>query len=286
MSNIILPPQKQMTTMLGHPVAENPIDQMFDEVYAHYGLRWQFWKCDVTSENNIPAAIAGVRALGFAGACITVPYKVVSIPHLDEIDDDVKAIGAVNYMTIKDGRLIGHNNDGKGVVKAIQKVTPIAGKRVVMLGAGGAGRAMAVELAWAGASHLTLITRRESQGTEVAQTVTRVSGVPAHWVQWSGEVCVPEGTDILMNATHLGAAPQLEPVPVNWETVSQSTTVVDVITNPRITPFLKAARDMGCPIVNGVEMLVQLAMQIFEAWTGIKPDEAVFQRAVAKALGE
>jgi shikimate dehydrogenase len=272
--------------MLGHPVAENPIDQMFDAVYAHYGLRWQFWKCDVTSENKIAAAISGIRALGFAGACITVPYKVVSIPYLDEVDDDVRAIGAVNYMTIKNGRLIGHNNDGKGVVKAIQKVTPIKGKRVAMLGAGGAGRAMAVELAWAGASHLTLITRRESQGVEVAQTVTRASGVPAEWVQWSGEVLVPEGTHIVMNATHLGAAPEQEPVPVNWETVSKDITVVDVITNPRLTPFLKAARDKGCPIVDGVEMLVQLAMQIFEEWTGIKPDEAIFQRAVAKALGE
>ena len=286
MPNASLPPQKQMTTMLGHPVAENPIDQMFDAVYAHYGLRWQFWKCDVTSENKIAAAISGIRALGFAGACITVPYKVVSIPYLDEVDDDVRAIGAVNYMTIKNGRLIGHNNDGKGVVKAIQKVTPIKGKRVVMLGAGGAGRAMAVELAWAGASHLTLITRRESQGVEVAQTVTRASGVPAEWVQWSGEVLVPEGTHIVMNATHLGAAPEKEPVPVNWETVSKDITVVDVITNPRLTPFLKAARDKGCPIVDGVEMLVQLAMQIFEEWTGIKPDEAIFQRAVAKALGE
>jgi shikimate dehydrogenase len=286
MPNASLPPQKQMTTMLGHPVAENPIDQMFDAVYAHYGLRWQFWKCDVTSENKIAAAISGIRALGFAGACITVPYKVVSIPYLDEVDDDVRAIGAVNYMTIKNGRLIGHNNDGKGVVKAIQKVTPIKGKRVAMLGAGGAGRAMAVELAWAGASHLTLITRRESQGVEVAQTVTRASGVPAEWVQWSGEVLVPEGTHIVMNATHLGAAPEKEPVPVNWETVSKDITVVDVITNPRLTPFLKAARDKGCPIVDGVEMLVQLAMQIFEEWTGIKPDEAIFQRAVAKALGE
>ena len=272
--------------MLGHPVAENPIDQMFDAVYAHYGLSWQFWKCDVTSENKIAAAIAGIRALGFAGACITVPYKVVSIPHLDEVDDDVRAIGAANYMTIKDGRLIGHNNDGKGVVKAIQKVTPIKGKRVVMLGAGGAGRAMAVELAWAGASHLTLITRRESQGIEVAQTVINTSGVPAEWVQWAGEVLVPKGTHILMNATHLGAVPEQEAVPVNWETVSKDITVVDVITNPRITPFLKAARDKGCPIVDGVEMLVQLAMQIFEEWTGIKPDEAIFQRAVAKALGE
>ena len=286
MPNASLPPQKQMTTMLGHPVAENPIDQMFDAVYAHYGLRWQFWKCDVTSENKIAAAISGIRALGFAGACITVPYKVVSIPYLDEVDDDVRAIGAVNYMTIKNGRLIGHNNDGKGVVKAIQKVTPVKGKRVAMLGAGGAGRAMAVELAWAGASHLTLITRRGSQGVEVAQTVTRASGVPAEWVQWSGEVLVPEGTHIVMNATHLGAAPEKEPVPVNWETVSKDITVVDVITNPRLTPFLKAARDKGCPIVNGVEMLVQLAMQIFEEWTGIKPDEAIFQRAVAKALGE
>jgi shikimate dehydrogenase len=286
MSNIILSPQKQMTTMLGHPVAENPIDQMFNEVYAHYGLCWQFWKCDVISEDQIPAAIAGIRALGFAGACITVPYKVASIPYLDEVDNDVHAIGAVNYMTIRNGRLVGHNNDGKGVIKAIQKVTPIKGKQVVMLGAGGAGRAMAVELAWAGAKHLTIITRRESQGTEVAEIVTKASGVPAEWVQWSPEVWVPENTDILMNATHLGAAPELELVPVNWESVSKSTTVVDVITNPRITPFLKAARDKGCPIVDGVEMLVQLAMQIFADWTNIKPDEAIFQQAVARALGE
>lgn len=286
MANATLPPQKQLTCMLGHPVAENPIDRMFDAVYAHYGLHWQFWKSDVTSADKIAAAIAGIRALGFAGACITVPYKVVSIPHLDEVDDDVRAIGAANYMTIEDGRLVGHNNDGKGVVKAIKKVTPIQGKRVVMLGAGGAGRAMAVELAWAGASHLTLVTRREEQGVEVAQTVTKASGVPAEWLPWRGEVVVPQGTDILMNATHLGCAPALEPVPVDWDSVPVATTAVDVITNPRITPFLQAARAKGCPIVDGVEMLVQLAMQIFQAWTGIEPDEAIFQRAVAQALGE
>jgi shikimate 5-dehydrogenase len=100
-------------------------------------------------------------------------------PALDEADADVCAIGAVNWMTIKDGRRTGHNNDGKGVVKAIQKVTLIAGKRVAMLGAGGAGRAMAVELAWAGAAHMTIVTRRESQGVEVADLITRASGVPA-----------------------------------------------------------------------------------------------------------
>ncbi len=286
MANDFIPSQKRMTGMLGHPVAENPIDRMFDAVYAHYGLNWQFWKCDVASENDLGAALAGVRALGFAGVCITVPYKVTAMAHVDEVDAEVRAIGAVNWITIKDGRLTGHNNDGKGVVKAIQKVTPIAGKRVTMLGAGGAGRAMAVELAWAGAAHMTIVTRRESQGNEVAQLVTQASGVPAIWMPWEVEVVIPEGTEILMNATHLGCAPALEVVPVDWRSISGKTTVVDVITNPRLTPFLQTARNQGCPIVDGVEMLVQLAIQIFEAWTGIRPDEAVFQEAVAVALGE
>ena len=89
-----------------------------------------------------------------------------------------------------------------------------------------------------------------------------------------------------MNATHLGCAPEREPVPVNWDLILPTTTVVDVITNPRMTPFLESASQKGCPIVDGVEMLVQLAMQIFEEWTGIRPDEKVFQQAVAKALGE
>jgi len=280
-----LPPQKQMTGMLGHPVAENPIDRMFDAVYAHYGLHWQFWKCDVAAA-DLAAAIAGTRALGFRGYGITVPYKIDAIPHLDGIDDDARVIGAANYVTVEDGRLIGHNNDGKGVVKAIQKVTPIAGKRVAMLGAGGAGRAMAVELGWAGAAHLTVTTRREAQGLEVAELVHRAAGIPTAWQAWAHEVVVPEGTEILMNATHLGCAPAVEAVPLAWDSLEPGATAVDVITNPRVTPFLATARERGCKVVDGVEMLVQLAMQLFESWTGVTPDEAVFQRAVAEALGE
>lgn len=282
----MIPPQKQMTGMLGHPVAENPIDRMFDAVYAHYGLHWQFWKNDIASVDHLALAIAALAPLGYRGVGITVPYKVAVIPMLDAVDDDVRAIGAANYITIEQGRLIGHNNDGKGVVKAIEKVAPLQGKRVVMLGAGGAGRAMAVEMAWAGAAELTLVTRREAQGREVAELVQRASGVPCHWQSWQAPLQVPAGTDLLMNATHLGCAPELEAVPVNWASVDPGCIAVDVITNPRITPFLEAARQHGCPVVDGVEMLVQLAMQIFERWTGVSPEEAVFQKAVAEALGE
>lgn len=284
MSPHAIPPQKQMTGMFGHPVAENPIDCMFDAVYAHYGLNWQFWKCNITPPDDLPTAILGARALGFSGFCITVPYKIAAIQSLDSVDADVRVIGAANYVTFENGRMVGHNNDGKGVVKAIQKVTPIAGKRVTMLGAGGAGRAMAVEIGRAGAAHLTVITRRETQGTEVAGMVAQATGIPTEWAPWNGNIAVREDTEILLNATHLGAAPECEPVPVDWNRISGHTVAVDVITNPRITPFLATARGKGCPIVDGVEMLVQLAMEIFEAWTGIRPDEAVFQRAVARAL--
>jgi shikimate dehydrogenase len=283
---VVIPPQKQMTGMLGHPVAENPIDRMFDAVYAHYGLPWQFWKSDIADQAALAKAIAALVPLGYRGVGITVPYKVAVMPMLDALDDDVQAIGAANYVTVENGRLIGHNNDGKGVVKAIEKRVPLAGQRVVMLGAGGAGRAMAVEIAWAGAAALTLVTRREEQGREVAALVERASGVPCQWQRWHGEVTVPPGTTLLMNATHLGCAPALEPVPVRWDSLDPGCTAVDVITNPRLTPFLLTARDHGCRIVDGVEMLVQLAMQIFERWTGVQPEEAVFQRAVAEALGE
>jgi shikimate dehydrogenase len=285
MASSSLPPQKQMTGMLGHPVAENPIDLMFDAVYAHYGLRWTFWKSDVAAA-DLGAAIAGTRSLGFRGYGITVPYKIAAIPFLDELDDDARAVGAVNWVTNEGGRLVGHNNDGKGVVKAIDKVTPVAGRRVAMLGAGGAGRAMAVELGRAGASHLTVVTRHEQQGREVADLVHRVAGIPTAWQRWDGDVVVPDGTRILMNATHLGCAPAVEPVPLVWASLDPSATAVDVITNPRTTPFLCAARERGCAIVDGVEMLVQLAMELFETWTGVCPEEGVFERAVSSALGE
>ena len=167
-----------MTGMLGHPVAENPIDRMFNAVYAHYRLPWQFRKNDIATEADLALAARALVPLGYRGMGITVPYKVAVIALLDAVDADVTAIGAAIYLTIENGRLIGHNNDGKGVV---------------MLGAGGAGRAMAVQ----------------------------------------------------------------------WATV-----------------------DPRCTVVDGVEMLVQLAMQIFQRWTGITPEEAVFQQAVAEALGE
>lgn len=281
-----LPEQKQMTGMLGHPVAENPIDRMFDAVYAHYGLNWTFWKSDVSSADELGTAISGAQALGYAGYAITVPYKIEAVRHLDDFDEDVRVMGCTNYVTIEDGRFVGHQNDGKGLVKAISQVTDITGQRLVMLGSGGSGRAMAVEVARAGASGVTIISRNETTGREVAAIVERGTGVPATWQEWRGEARIPEGTGIVLNATPLGSFPELDMVPIDIESLTSSMTVADVITNPRITPLLAAAAARGCTIVDGVEMLVNLACQIFTAWTGIDPDPEVFRTAVACALAE
>lgn len=281
-----LPPQKQMTGMFGHPVAENPIDRMFDAVYAHYGLDWQFWKSDVASAAELGAAMAGAKALGYAGHAITVPYKIEAVAHLDEADEDVRVMGCTNYVTIENGRTTGHQNDGKGLVKAIQRVGDIKGKRLAMLGSGGSGRAMAVELARAGASHVTIIARNRTSGQEVASIVERGTGVPSVWQEWVGLAQIPVGTGIVLNATPLGAFPELDTVPIDAATITSEMTVADVITNPRITPLLEVAAAKGCTIVDGVEMLVNLSCQIFSAWTGIDPDPDVFRVAVSAALAE
>jgi shikimate dehydrogenase len=282
----MIPPQKQMTGMMGHPVAGKPDDRMYDAVYAHYGLNWQFWMNDIASEQDLKLAVQALIPLGYSGMAITVPYKVAVIPLLDEVDADVQAIGACNHITMESGRLVGHNSDGKGVVRAIQKVAPLQGQKVVMLGAGGAGRAMAMELARAGIAELTLVTRQQSQGEEVAELVRQAAGIPVHWQAWQNPVRVPEGTTMLMNATTLGFAPELQELPLDWNTVPPGCLAVDVVTNPRLTPFLLKARERGCTIVDGIEMLVQLAMQIVQAWTGLEVEEAVFEQAVASALGE
>lgn len=272
--------------MFGHPVAENPIDRMFDEVYAHYGLNWVFWKSDVQSADELGTAMKGARALGYAGHAVTVPYKIEAVRYLDDFDEDVRVMGCTNYVTFEDGRAIGHQNDGKGLLKAVQRVTDIKGKPLVMLGSGGSGRAMAVELARAGVSSVTIIARNPTTGREVASIVERGTGVPATWQEWRGKARIPAETGIVLNATPLGSFPELEMLPIDLSTLTSSMTVADVITNPRITPLLSAAQERGCTIVDGVEMLVNLSCQIFTAWTGINPDPEVFRTAVTRALAE
>src|SRR5512137_563196 len=170
-----------LVAVLGSPVAENPTCVMQQAAFDAAGLPWTYLTLEVTPD-KLPDAIRGIRALGFRGLNLTVPHKVAVIPLLDEVRPDAALIGAVNTVRVdKDRRLIGENTDGKGFLRGIREDAHLdpAGKHAVILGAGGAARAIATELALAGIAHITLVNRSDPRAQQVLQDLTSRTRVSA-----------------------------------------------------------------------------------------------------------
>src|SRR4051812_7839590 len=148
--------KQELTGCFGQPVAENPTQAMVEAAYRHHGLAWRYLTVEV-SPADLGDAVRGARAMGFAGFNCTIPHKVAVIAHLDGLGESARLMQAVNCVVRRGGRLIGENTDGKGFVCSLRPLTDPRGKRVVLFGAGGAARAIAVELALAGAAHFTVV---------------------------------------------------------------------------------------------------------------------------------
>ncbi len=144
--------------VFGYPVAENPTQAMMEPAFAAMGLDWRYLTVEVPPE-NLGDAVKGACAMGWKGFNCTIPHKLAVLDHLDSLSSAAEVIGAVNCVLIRDGILMGDNTDGKGFLQSVETLRPVAGLRAVVLGAGGAARAIAVELALAGASHLTIVNR-------------------------------------------------------------------------------------------------------------------------------
>src|SRR5262249_36293196 len=153
---------------------------------------------------DLAAAVKGARAMGFRGFNCTIPHKVAVLDHLDELTDAARAIGAVNCVVRNGDRLLGENTDGKGFLDSMLAVMPVGGKRAVLLGAGGAARAIGVELLRAGAAAVTVVNRSETRGRELLAVLERAAPGRASFVSWRGDYRVPEGTDLVVNATSIG----------------------------------------------------------------------------------
>jgi shikimate dehydrogenase len=206
--------------------------------------------------------------MGFRGFNCTIPHKLAVVPLLDEVGDSARQIGAVNTVVRRGDDLVGENTDGKGFVESLRTVTDPKDKRVVILGAGGAARAIAVELTLAGAAHLAIVNRRP-----------RELPVEAELVAWDGDFAVPRGTDVLVNATPIGLYPDVDArVPVDPATFPDI--VADVIPNPPETRLLREAKARGSTTLDGLGMLVAQGAIGFELWTGVKPDQAVMRDAL------
>lgn len=266
--------------VFGHPVAENPTQAMIEPAFAAMGLDWRYLTVEVRPE-DLAEAVRGARAMGWKGFNCTIPHKIAVIPHLDRLSPAAEAIGAVNCVTIRDGVLHGDNTDGKGFLQSVEAVRPVAGLRAVILGAGGAARAIAFELALAGAAHLTIVNRTPNRARALADALTDRTGVPAVAEPWEGEYRIPEGTRLIVQATSIGLFPDVEArVPIDLQGLQPGAIVCDVIPNPPRTRLIRDAEARGAVALDGLGMLVNQGVIGVRLWSGREPDPAVMRRAL------
>ncbi len=204
----------ELVGVFGYPVAENPTIVMQEAAFRAKGLNWRYLNIEVRPE-QLAEAVVGLRAFNMRGINLTIPHKVAVIPFLDELSPEAELMGAVNTVVARDGKLIGNNTDGKGFLYSLREDAGLdpAGKRVVFLGAGGAARAMAVELALAGAAHITIVNRTTARGESLVQLLNEKTPAQAEFVLWQGDYSIPPETDILVNATSIGLFPDVDAMP-------------------------------------------------------------------------
>ena len=187
----------------GHQLATNPTQYMMEQAFAHHELNWRYVQFEFV-EDKLADAVQAMRVLGFRGGNCTIPYKVAIISHLDGLGESAALMEAVNCVVLRDGQLIGENTDGKGFLQSFRDVAEPAGKRVTLLGAGGAARAIAVELALAGAASLTIVNRDTQRGEALTRLIADRTAANANFVPWSGDYAVDADTEVLVNATSVG----------------------------------------------------------------------------------
>ncbi|MFO0958435.1 MAG: shikimate dehydrogenase [Isosphaeraceae bacterium] len=271
-----------LTGCFGFPVAENPTRAMIEPAYAAMGLDWRYLTVEVRPE-YLGEAVRGARAMNWRGFNCTIPHKRAVIEFLDELTPAAKAIGAVNCVAIRDGRLIGENTDGKGFVQSVEAIRPARGLKVLVLGAGGAARAIAFELALAGASQLTIANRTAAKAVELARAIG--PHAPARGIAWVGDIAVPEGTDLVVNATSIGLYPDIEArVPLDVGTLRPGMIACDVIPNPPRTRLIRDAESAGCAVLDGLGMLVNQGVIGIRFWSGRDPDPAVMRGALERVF--
>jgi shikimate dehydrogenase len=273
--------------VFGHPAAENPGVVIQEAAFRDMGLPlWRFLTIDVDPD-KLEDAIKGLKAFKMRGINCTIPHKLNVIQYLDELSESASLIGAVNTIVNNDGRLFGETTDGKGFMESLRAngVDP-RGKKIVILGAGGAARAISVELSLAGAGSITIVNRPEDEvlAKSLMELLKKIAK-KSDFVTWDHTYSVPADTEILVNATPIGLYPNVDDIPnIDLGTILPSMFVQDVIPNPAVTPFLRAAAARGARWNTGTGMLINQAAINIELWTGRKPNKEVMLRALEEAL--
>ena len=259
--------------VIGNPVDHSLSPVIHNAAFRRMGLNAVYLALRV---EHVEKAIEGIRGLGIRGVSVILPLKTRVIPFLDEIEPVAAKIKAVNTIHNKQGRLVGYNTDWRGALEALEEEVELKGKRVLLLGAGGAARAIAFGLKEKG-SRVIISNRSADKGNELAKDL--------------GYVCQPllslEGAefDVIVNATSVGMSPYDAKIPLPKRFLREGMVVMDIVYRPLKTRLLREAEGNGCRIIDGLEMLARQGAGQLEIWTGRRPDVNQIKKDLRRAIG-
>jgi shikimate dehydrogenase len=259
--------------ILGRPVAHSLSPAMHNAAFRELGINAVYVAFLVA---DLAQAVAGIRSLGIQGLSVTIPFKEEIIPLLDELDPQAARMGAVNTMVRRENRLIGYNTDWLGAVQALEEKTEIAGTRFLILGAGGAARAIVFAILEKGGQvGVSDLDMAKALALSREMEVEVVS--PGHLEEYRAAV--------LINATPVGLEPEAEAIPIEPRLLGRFQLVMDIVYRPLETRLLREAKRSGCAAIDGLQMLIHQGAAQFELWTGKKAPVEVMARAAYGALG-
>jgi shikimate dehydrogenase len=268
----MITPKTSLFCVIGNPVSHSLGPIMHNRAFLEVGYDGVYMAFSV---EDIQAAITGIKALKIKGVSVTIPHKTEIIPMLDEIEPMAAKIGAVNTLVNREGRIWGGNTDWVGAVRALEEKTHIDGKNVLIVGAGGAARAVAFGIA-AGGGRITLANRSIEKGEALAAEINS-DFYPLSDLS-------RKKFDILINTTSIGMTPHVDASPVTVEMLHPEMVVMDIVYNPIKTRLLKMAQELGCITVDGVGMFVRQGAAQFELWTGKPAPVMMMEKTVREAL--
>jgi len=277
-------PLEGLYCCIGDPVVGNPTQLMIEAAFRELKYPARYLTCTVGTK-ALREAIAGIRALGFAGANVTAPHKVAVMEFLDDLTTSARFSGAVNCIYNHDGKLVGDNTDGKGFLQSIQEMVPIEGLQVLVFGAGGASRAIVTELALHGAQEILIANRTESKARQIVEALDGKVTTSLRTTGLDSSFTIGHGFDLIVQGTSVGLFNANQMLDIHWEKGSHTGQLAaDVVFNPVDTAFLKTAREAGAATIDGLGMLVNQGAFALTQWTGKTVSHAIMRKALEIAF--
>lgn len=274
---------KKLFAVLGDPIGHSMSPIMLNDILSFYEIDAHYHPFHV-SRGDLETAVKGLKAIGISGFNITIPHKSAIIPFLDEIDELALSIGAVNTVVNENGKLVGYNTDGYGFIKGLEPyISSFSDKKLLLLGAGGAARAIYFTMAKMNPQAIDIANRTVIKAQELIESCPYEVNSKALTLE-EAEIQLNE-YDVVIQTTMIGMYPNIAEMPISLRNLNSQSLVCDIIYNPLETQLLIEARKKGATVQNGVEMFVYQGALAFEKWTGIFPDVKRMRENVLQQLG-